>query len=325
MNEGLYHGIGTGIAGSLGRFAYQVVESSQFVAPLAWARYVSILAIAGGGGGGAGRLDTTGTAGGGAGGGGAGSKYIFRFPLFMFRTTATNKFNVTIAAGGTGGAAQTTNTFNGAAGTAGGQTRVTMNSPTLAGSRIECGAICFGGNAGNGGTQSFISGGTGGTAYAGNLGGTGGGGSNGSTAQYPIGRPTWSAGPYVEGGYGGTAKSATAAECDMVTVPTLLGANYAQATTIVTPSRDGRNAEETHSTVTRQFLQSLVRAPRPDELWFTSFFGGENGLGWTGNGFNAGRGWRGSGGGGGGGSGGTASGAGGAGGNGVVYFFWEEV
>jgi hypothetical protein len=325
MNEGLYHGVGTGVPGSFGRFTYQVVEISQTISPPAWAKYVSILGIAGGGGGGGGRLDNAGTAGGGAGGGGGGAKYTYRFPLFMFRTTVLDRFNITIGAGGTGGAGATTNGFSGAQGTAGGQTRVIMNSPTLVDARIQCGVICFGGNQGGGGTQSFVNGGTGGTAYAGNTGGQGGGGSNGTTGQYPFGRPSWSNGPIAEGGYGGSAKASTAGKVGLVTVPSLLAQNYAQAAVIVAPTENGMDAELVHSNFTRQYLLSLTKAPQPHEVWFTSCFGGECGYGRDTSGLNGGKGWRGSGGGGGGGAGATQGGNGGAGGNGVVYFFWEEV
>lgn len=323
MNEGLFSGSGSGVFGPLGRFSYQIIEVSQYVSPPSWAKYVSILGCGGGGGGGGGRIDSTGNAGGGGGGGGGGAKYIYRFPLFMFRQLA-DKFNVTIAAGGTSGPGSTTNAINGTAGGAGGQTRAILTAPNIADSRIQGGIIVFGGNGGTGGSTANANGGTGGASYSGNTGNTGGIGLTSSTSSLPDGRPTWTNGPVCMGGYGGAGKGATQNAASFPFIPVLLMPQYAAAQSTATFT-DGPDAELYAANTIKTFLNSLTRAPMPHDLWFTSFYGGMPGQGSATVGYNGGKGFRGSGGGGGGGGFSTNGGNGGVGGNGVVYFFWEEV
>jgi hypothetical protein len=334
MNEGLLEGVGSGVAGVRGRFAYTYVVSSQTVNAPPWAKYVSLLAVGGGGGGGSGRYATATNAGAGAGGGGGASRYLYRIPMHLDPHVRTRAWLCTIGAGGSGGGSISVDGTNGNAGTAGGETQfyfsvgLFFNSDTY---YTRIGGRITGGNGGNGGSTNAVTGGSGGSANFGQQGMTGGtGNSTAGAASLPT-YPTF-VGPtlYItQGGTGGCAKNGQNQATQLP--PVLFGSTVTQNYNAANYSLNGMDAES----ISRKWfffgIDSLVRAPFPFDLWWMSTPGGQGATGadsTTANpGGNGGAGYNGSGGGGGGGTGGTAgtsSGAGGAGGNGYVIFFWEE-
>lgn len=331
MNEGLLAGVGSGVAGVRGRFAYTYVISSQTVNGPPWAKYVSIFAAGGGGGGGGGRYGITTNASGGAGGGAGGSRYIYRLPMAMDSNLNAKRWVCTIAAGGSGGAGSTSDGTNGTTGTSGGVTQVTFAQMGDASSpRVTVGINGNGGSGGGGGATGNPGGGSGGSSEMGQTGGTGGNGSTGTSGNQPT-SPANSTAPafMIQGGQGAPGKNSQ--NIHLLCAPFGFGSAIGAATASVAYSRQGDDAELAARQWFFSGVDSLVRAPYPFELWFITTPGGQAGTGsdtTTSNiAGNGGKGWNGSGGGGGGGSGGSAGaggGTGGAGGNGFALFFWEE-
>lgn len=340
MNDGLYSGFGGG-RDSIGRFSYEIIESSNRVSPPAWAKYVSFLIVAGGGGGGGGRCDTSAASGGGGGAGGR-SKYLYRIPLWLFQGYGSVSFFCTIGAGGTGGAGGALAT-NGSAGGGGGNTVLTYNyldnqvGLPSAGSvgvthRVNGGSFGYGGSTGNAaGGAAGPGNGTNADQGPGLNGGIGipsTGGEDtpnfGAYWDYPWFHP-------VGGGAAGHSRAQTSA---IMTYPfycmgwiEFLSTTYRGTTTI---GADAPSAKSLYSPYVDRAFAELTRAPLLNELWFVTIPGGSGGTsGSTTVVANAGRGgdgWRGGGGGGGGCAGisGATGGTGGTGGNGYVAFFWEE-
>jgi len=170
---------------------------NEFTASGTWnkpagCKVVVVTLIGGGGGGGAGRRGAAGTARSGGGGGGGGC--ITQATLDATLLTAT--VNVTIAAGGPGGAAQTTNDTDGVAGTA------------AAGTQFGTYLIARGGGLGGAGGTAAASGGgaqagsaTGGsssvtaTANGGQHGSNGAGGGGGGAGGLSTGNAPFNGGP----------------------------------------------------------------------------------------------------------------------------------
>lgn len=335
MNEGLLAGVGTGVAGSRGRFVYQVVEASTTIAAPAWAKYVSILAAGGGGGGGGGRLAFTAAAGGGGGGGGAGSRYVYRLPL-NYLNSRTRHFSVTIGAGGTSGAGGTTDTGAVGVGGNGGATTVLNDTPGATNYKMQIGLRVFGGSGGAAGAATTAAGGAGGSSYFGNAGLAGGSGSTTSTRQSEpaefAGTNANQVGPTCIGGWGGPCKSDTPNYAGYACFY-MLGHffNASAAGDTAYQGAAGEEAKAFYESIVYDVLNKLAAAPLHTEMWWTSYTGGGAGKSGTASGTavsggNGGNGWRGSGGGGGGGAGvsGAVGGNGGTGGNGYAIFFWEE-
>ena len=146
-----------------------------------YAKLFYIICVAGGSGGGSGRRGAVGTQCGGGGGGAGGSIFFGLLPAYMFPTT----FNVTVGAGGLGGAGVTTDSTNGNAGTLGGNSLVdTIGAKNNTGT--GGGGTTTGGSGGGSSTWGIISGmagGAGGSGAAGSSssgsGGCGGGGGGG--------------------------------------------------------------------------------------------------------------------------------------------------
>jgi hypothetical protein len=329
MNEGLLEGVGSGVAGVRGRFAYTYVTTSQRVNGPPWARYVSIFGAGGGGGGGGGRYDTAGTASGGAGGGGSGSKYMYRIPMILDSSINTRTWNCTIGAGGSGGAGATTSGNNGGNGTAGGATQVTWRSANSTTTYTDVGISGSGGGGGSGGQTSLAAGGTGGACVFGQQGMTGGAGSVADPTQPLLPTGAGAFGYIIQGGNGACGAN------NQVKNVLLRPLQFGTSTTLSYGNSGFASPGNNSIDLARKWffvgVESLVRAPYSFELWFVSIPGGDGGTG-TQNGTAdvagaGGAGFNGTGGGGGGGTGGstgTAGGAGGAGGNGFALFFWEE-
>jgi len=331
MNEGLLPGVGSGIAGVRGRFAYTYVTTTQTVNGPSWARYVSIFGAAGGGGGGGGRYGTTTLSSGGGGGGGGGSKYIYRIPTFVDATTNARRWLCTIGAAGTAGAGATVDLNNGVSGGGGGNTQISFAQIGDASTpRALLGMNAVGGGGGSGGVTTNPGGGGGGACEMGQTGGTGGGGSNGVNGNQAT-IPTNATAPVyiIAGGQGAPGKGSQ--NTHALLAPCAFGTSISAITGTYSYSRNGDDAEVSARNWFLYGLDSLVRAPYPFELWFVTTCGGQAGTGGdnaagtpAGNG---GKGFNGSGGGGGGGAGGpagSAGGNGGTGGNGFALFFWEE-
>lgn len=331
MNEGLLAGVGSGVAGVRGRFAYTYVISSQTVNGPPWAKYVSIFAAGGGGGGGGGRYGATTLASGGAGGGGGGSKYIYRIPMFIDSNLNAKRWLCTIGAGGAGGAGATVADNNGTAGSSGGNTQISFAQMGDASTpRMLIGLNAVGGGGGSGGVTTNPGGGGGGTCEMGQTGGIGGGGSNGTSGNQATSTANATAPAYmIQGGQGAGGKGSQ--NTHLLMSPTGFGTSVSAITGTFSYSRQGDDAEVAARQWFFSGVDSLVRAPYPFELWFITTPGGQAGTAAdnaTSNiAGNGGKGWNGSGGAGGGATGGTtgtAGGTGGAGGNGFALFFWEE-
>lgn len=335
MNDGLFPGVGSGFAGTRGRFAVQVIESSTTVPMVPWARFVSILGVAGGGGGGGGRLGFTTNAGGGAGGGGGGSQYYKRLPLQLLADLRNLPFfTVTIGAGGTGGAGATVDANNGSNGTSGGSTKVSYIQKTTSTSSSDSGISQTGGSGGGGGSTGTATGGSGGFTIVGHYGQQGGNGFVGTTEQseqnYSANQPYMMLFPTCGGGFGSGGKGTTFNRAERLPNFQLGNANTG-LTFASTLGENGEDAVVYASKIVDFALSQMTTAPSFGEFYFASTMGGHAGTGGSSSGAvvsggNGGAGWRGSGGGGGGGAGqsGAVGGTGGKGGAGVVYFFWEE-
>lgn len=331
MNEGLLEGVGSGQAGTRGRFAYSLILTSQTINAPAWARYFSVLVVGGGGGGGGGRFGTATAAGGGSGGSGAGSVYRYRRPLFVDSLFNAKRFVCTIgSSAGTWGAGATVDGNNGTAGFQGGQTTVGFNTPNDTDTpRCTNLIIANGGPGGGGGSTSTATTSLGGSAGTGMYGAYGGSGQQVSQG-YP-GVTTFWAQPItyiILGGCGGTGKNS---QVQLKYPPPYLFGNYTGSTGNVGYSVNGQNSRQENERLFKSMLSSLRAAPLPDDLWFITHCGGGGGTGADSTTANAGGtggdGWFGTGGGGGGGAGGTAGSKGGNGGNGgdgYALFFWEE-
>lgn len=134
------------------------------------ARSVWILCIAGGGGGGSGRKSASGTLATGGGGGGGGSASMITLDASVLSATV----NITIGAGGIGGASQTTNSTDGNAGVDGANTNFASYLGANKGLKGGAGTA-VGAGSGGGANTSMFTGSNGGSSSA-----TGGVGSNGA-------------------------------------------------------------------------------------------------------------------------------------------------
>ncbi len=268
---------------------FSTVGTSTWTKP-AGAKLVHVLIFGGGGGGGSGRRRATAsvaTAAFGGGGGGGGGRIEAWIPASSLGATET----VTVAAGGTGGSAQTVDNANGNNGASGGT--------SYFGSNI----LARGGSGGSGGSSSSGPSGSGGASFQEISLGTAAASANGGAGSSSVGSPA-SKGGYRAGGGGGGGGFGANSTSQNVGGSGGKGGSFFTTSTVNTGDGAAYATNGTDSTI--------------------SFVGGDGGGGGVsgttisailagGNGGNPG------GGGGGGGAGhGTDSGAGGNGGNGYV-------
>ena len=268
---------------------FSTVGTSTWTKP-AGAKLVHVLIFGGGGGGGSGRRRATAsvaTAAFGGGGGGGGGRIEAWIPASSLGATET----VTVAAGGTGGSAQTVDNANGNNGASGGT--------SYFGSNI----LARGGSGGSGGSISSGPSGSGGASFQEISLGTAAASANGGAGSSSVGSPA-SKGGYRAGGGGGGGGFGANSTSQNVGGSGGKGGSFFTTSTVNTGDGAAYATNGTDSTI--------------------SFVGGDGGGGGVsdttisailagGNGGNPG------GGGGGGGAGhGTDSGAGGNGGNGYV-------
>ncbi len=327
MNEGTLNGFGVGRPNRGGRFAMTVVETTQTVSAPPWCRYVSFWACGAGGGGGGGRLGLTTNAAGGGGGGGGAAHYKRRIPMWVYAAYSAAQFQVTIGAGGTGGAGATVDATNGSNGTAGGSTTVRIAYISSGDGASFIQNVPGGGSAGGGGTTGPGGNATGGTGLDCVQGGSGGN-SNVGTGNFPVAQSAAHSLYAPGGGHCGQAKNSASGPSR--SAPMRVGSFGASGGGTLTLSTSGETSERMNRAIVTRALAEISEAPAIDELWWATITGGYGGTGGdttTGsNGGNGGNGWRGSGGGGGGGAGVATfvGGTGAAGGNGCAIFFWEE-
>jgi hypothetical protein len=181
--------------------------SSGVYAPSPGLRFVDVILFGGGGGGGSGACQATGAAasGGGAGGGGGVARGLF--PASLLGAS----LNITIAVGGTSGAAQTTNSTAGLAGGQGGDTSFGNLLKAFGGGGGAGGGLALaagGGGGGSGLTRGASA--TGAAGGAGSLGLGGGGGGAGGTLAQPFGFGGGGGGAPATGGAGADGGGACA-------------------------------------------------------------------------------------------------------------------
>lgn len=135
-------------------YKYNTVGIASLTVPFGYTR-IKGLTIGAGGGGASGRKGPSSTARAGGGGGSAGALNEFDFDLAGLGLVPGSILNISIPAGGLGGAAISANSTNGSNGTNGGSTFIRIGA---SGTLYICYSI--GGNSGAGGTSSAGSGGS---------------------------------------------------------------------------------------------------------------------------------------------------------------------
>jgi len=316
----------------------QIIRTSQRVWWMPGATHCSFLIIGGGGGGGGGRYSTTGNAGGGSGGSGAQLNYCRRFPRFLFQASQmiNEYFNVTIGAGGLGGASSDIDNGASTNGGSGGQSKVEVyfNAREGASQGQNVGELsAWGGGLGTGGSGTVNVNANATSSGFGALNGeTGGSGSltgGGNVATNHSGN-SFGTNPFlgsmIPGGNGGNSKATLSQPINRA--PAKFYQNGASTPTM-TAGTAGRDGFEKGANIWNYVEQGHFKeAPYLEDLWWftgTSAAGGGVGGSTTNRGGRGGTGYFGSGGGGGAGSGNTGSGQGGDGGTGVAVFWWEKL
>lgn len=327
MNDGNLQGWGSGYAGIIRPCLWQLYETSLSLIPfISDAKYFSCLASGAGGGGGSGRLGTATNAGGGGGGASGGLIVVQKIPVSVLKAYGFNSINVTIGAGGNGGATSTTDGVNGNTGTQGGTTELAFTNnarfvdSTSAYSQVRSSAL--GGPGGSGGGTAASGGGTASTGFPyGYFPGMNGGGGSTTNGNLAINQSNFPSNFCIGAGNGGSGKNNSGG------YPLGLNGFSASTASGYTYTNRGINGFDSTFTGTTQFNELLKLPYFPDLFELKSYLhaggGGGGGGDSTVAGGSGGAGWRGAGGGGGGGGAVTSGGAGGKGGDGFVLICWE--
>jgi hypothetical protein len=318
------------------RAKVEFVRSSRKVYWMPGATHCSYLVIGGGGGGGSGRYSSTANGGGGSGGSGAQLNYCRRFPRFLLSSAQIwEYFDVTIGAGGTGGAAVDVDNAVTNAGTTGGNSSVVLNLNIREGASqgVNTGAFtAVGGGLGAGGSSSNVNATATANGYGALNGATGGQGSAsgfGSQTTNHSGN-SFGTNPFhgsmVGAGAGGNGKANTSQSWNVAWTKFYQSGS---STPTLANGTGGRDAYERAANIWNYVEAGHFKeAPFLEDIWwFTGLPGGTAGTGGgtTVRGGRGGDGYLGTGGAGGSGSGAVGSGKGGDGGSGIVVFWWEKL